>query len=39
VKAQFGATSGRFTPWFTLVVRIDVELLEFLFKRWKKEDG
>jgi len=37
VKAQLGATSGRFIPWFTLVVCTDPELLEF--KRWKKEDG
>jgi hypothetical protein len=39
VKSQLGATSGHFIPWFTLVVPTDPALLEFLYKRWKKDDG
>jgi hypothetical protein len=34
-----GSSSEGILQWFTLIVPVDPESLEFLFKRWKKDDG
>jgi hypothetical protein len=39
VKLRAGARTEGVLQWFTLIVPVDPATLEFLFKRWKKDDG